>query len=112
MISPTYYQPENTAQLYLGGRIRHYLHKRRTVTVESRTVVLNYGETLYSKAAELFGDENEAYWSILADNMPVRHPDLWGAGDEIRLPRTVLTDFIAPKTRYAAQPTPTTAIPR
>lgn len=112
MISPAFYQEDNVAQVYQGGLVRHYLHKPRTVTIKDRPTTLVYGETLYSKAAELFGDENEFLWTILADNMPVRHPDAWGTDDLLKLPVIVLNDYNPPKNRYGAESTATTAIPR
>jgi hypothetical protein len=111
MISPSYYVPDNLVQLYRGGRVRHFLQKPRTVTVSSREAILNFGDTLTSKAAELFGPENEFFWTIIADGMPVRYPDNYQAGDVIRLPRIVLNDYNPPVAKYAAQSTTTTPIP-
>lgn len=110
MISPKFYNPENTVALYFGGKVSHYLRKDATVVLKKYPYTVKAGETLYTIARRLFGPDNEHYWTIIADINPLRPPDGWGPGEEILLPEIILNDPLPKTARYEQGTSATTAI--
>lgn len=100
MISSAFYNKKNLTSQYLGGKIKHYPIKDRSVTLEWYTYVLRANETLYSVAERLFGDGLDHLWTYIADNNPPAHPDNWHPGDTIRLPKVIIRDSDTLKSSY------------
>ena len=96
-ISPQYYTKDsnndsNVQQIYLGGLRRHYLHKDRSVVLSTYTRELSFGESAYSLAKEIFGEENQYLWTIISDINILRFPEDWEAGDVLLLPEIIVSD--------------------
>lgn len=92
MISPNFYDKSKAVKLYLNGKIRHYLLKERSVTLKSYPYVVRDGETYYSIALRVFGEEGMRHWTIIGDLNSLRQPEELRAGETIRLPEIILND--------------------
>jgi hypothetical protein len=91
MIRPAFYQKRN---LYAPdkGRALRYPAAERMVVISSNPYTIQYGETLYSIAAKLFGANRQYYWTIIADINTPRYPDDWQPGDQIFLPEIIVQE--------------------
>lgn len=100
MISKAFYTKANLVYQYLGGKVPHYPIKGHSVTINWYPYILHAGETLYSVAKKLFGNDLEYMWTLIADNNALRHPDEWCAGDTIKLPRVIVRDSDTLKPKF------------
>jgi len=91
MISPLYYN-KKTAVRKLFGNSQHYAPKSKTIVLRTYPYIIEDGDTLYSLAIQIFGEDNEYLWTIISDSNPHRHPDDWKTGDTILLPEQVIHD--------------------
>lgn len=94
MISPQYYNRNNTVNVYLGGKRPHFLQKERTVIAKSYEYRMMYGDNMYTLARKLFGDQNESFWIILGDMNELRDPLDWEEGEVIKLPELIVSETI------------------
>lgn len=92
MISQAFYNKNNLVYQYLDGKVAHYPAKDPSVTLEWYDYILMAGETLYTVASRIFGENLEYLWTHIADNNSLRHPDDWRAGDIVHLPRIIIRD--------------------
>lgn len=95
MISPEYYNPDNTVQLFLGGKVKHFLRKPKSVVAKSFTLTTEYGDNLYMLASKLFGPQMERLWPIIGDINPARQPDEWRPGESVIMPEIIISDVYA-----------------
>jgi hypothetical protein len=91
MIRPSFYQKRNLYSPEKGKALR-YPAAERMVVIESRPYTMQYGDTFYSIAAKLFGDNRQFYWTIISDINPPRYPDDWQPGDIILLPEVIVQE--------------------
>ena len=71
-----------------GGR-PYYPPRPPVVVVEGRKHILQMGETPYSLALDVFGDES--LWYLIAEANPPRDPMGWEVGEEITVPEVLST---------------------
>jgi LysM repeat protein len=90
MINPIFYNTDKLIQKYLNQKVKHYPRKDRTTVLEKRPYVVKSGDTYYSIAAKLFGEDGEYNWTIIADINYLRKPDELQVGETIWLPKVVL----------------------
>lgn len=93
MISSSFYNKKNTLNQLLGGNVSHYPIKNPSVTLEWYNYTMLAGETLYTVAERIFGEDLEHLWTYIADNNPPRFPDDWHTGDIVRLPKVIVRDL-------------------
>lgn len=94
MISPDFYNQDNSVALFLGGKIQHFLRKPRTVVIQSFQLPLEYGDNMYTMATKIFGPDLERYWPVIADINDLRQPDDWNPGEVVNLPEIIVTDVV------------------
>lgn len=97
MINPDYYTKQNTAKIYLGGKIAHYMRRPPAVVLKSYPYAVSERETMYTIGRKVFGDNTMYLWTIIADTNKLRQPDDWIPGEIINLPDIVLNP-VQPKT--------------
>lgn len=92
-------------KVYLGGKIKHYLRKPRTVTLVDHPYTTQEGDNMYSLALRLFGENSMYFWTIIADNSRLKMPDEWEPGQLVNMPEIVLNDLVqqAPNYESASQ---------
>lgn len=110
MINPTFYNPKRAKAIYLDGKIKHYLRKPPTVTLQSRLYTVKERDTMHLLGLKVFGDENMYFWTIIADNNQIRQPDGWRPGEQINLPLVILNDVVVNKPDYELSGTSSTKI--
>lgn len=92
MISEVFYNKANLTSALLGGRVKHFPIKDRSVIVSWRDYVMKENDSIYTLAENLFGKNLGHLWTYIADANPLRHPDSWNTGDIIKLPRIIIRD--------------------
>jgi hypothetical protein len=94
MINPSYYTKKNTVKRYGSGKVNHYPRRPLAVVVTTRDYTVQHGDTYYSLASRLFGEERQYMWTIIGDLNPPMYPDELTAGATIKLPVVVVQDSI------------------
>jgi hypothetical protein len=110
MISPKYYNEENLKQVYLNGKLRHYMHKDKATVVKKRPYTLLYGEDIYTLAERIFGSDSLYHWTIIADINKLRRPDDWKEGEVVWIPEIIVNEEHKVQKRYSEARSSTTAI--
>lgn len=100
MINPTFYTPKNVKKgTYANNDTRRYDVRPKAIVLTSYPYVIKYGDTMYSLAKLLFGEENEYLWTVIADINPLRYPDEWEPGETILLPELIVQEtFVTDRT--------------
>lgn len=110
MISPTFYTKDRLQQVYLEGKLRHYMQKDPIKVITHRNYTVCSGDTLYTLAKEIFGENGEFYWTVIADINYLRKPDELQVGEVIKLPITILQESIIRLPKYAQSSTKPTKV--
>lgn len=92
MISPTFYRKSNIVNNNLRSQVSHYAQKPKIVVTETSDYVMKAGETFYDLAVQLFGQNRQYMWTIIADINKPRKPDEWEEGDKVKLPLTIVQE--------------------
>lgn len=100
MISPNYYKDNNLVNLFLGGKVQHYLIKPPIVVVQTRDYQVQANDTMYTLAKRVFGVDNEHLWTIISDINFLRQPNELQAGEWIKLPVVILDEARYNKVNY------------
>lgn len=92
MISPAFYTKKSLVRQLASGKALHYPQKPLSLAVKTRPYVVQFGDTYYSLARTLFGEDRQYLWPIIADINPPTYPDELEAGLTIQLPVVVVQD--------------------
>lgn len=90
MINPAYYNQKNSVDAAPG--VSYYPPRPPTIVLEVSQQNLVGGQSLSDVSLELFGVNQQHYWTILADINILQHPDDWTAGDTLLIPRIIVQD--------------------
>ena len=110
MISKNFYKQSKLVNEFLGGRLQHYPIKEPTTVLTTREYTVQSGDTMYSLARTIFGDDFEYNWTIISDINFLRMPDELQAGEVIKLPIIILDDSHFTKIGYDKTSSLTTKI--
>lgn len=110
MISKSFYKENNLIASFLGGKVQHYPIKERYIIVSSYPYTVQVGDTMYNLAKKIFGEDQEFQWPVIADLNFLREPDDLQPGEQIKLPKVILSELRFNKIDYAASKSATTKI--
>jgi uncharacterized repeat protein (TIGR01451 family) len=101
MISPEFYN-KSTLKVDDKGK-KSFPIKELAYSVVSYPYVLQEGDTLYSLAEKMFGN-NTSLWTVLADTNKARRFQDWQPGDTIMLPVSVVENTVLRRSLKSQQP--------
>lgn len=78
-----------TTKMSMGG-LFHYLPQTPYKVVDKFRYTLLAGETVYSLAVRIFGENQSYFWTIIADLNPLMPVETWKSGDVIWLPKQIV----------------------
>lgn len=106
MINAHFYTADSLTPIYTGKTFCYPI-KDRWKVLEWREYEVVEGDTMYSLAARLFGENQEYQWVIIADINPLRLPDELVPGEIIKLPSLIVSEVNKRRITYG-QTTSTT----
>lgn len=110
MINQSFYKANQLVSLYLGGKVQHYTSRELAIVLESYEYLVQAGDTMYTLAKKIFGEDQEFQWTYIADINFLRQPDDLQPGETILLPRIILSELRYQKPNYAKTPSATAKI--
>lgn len=90
MISADYLSEGSEVTMYTDGGAPHYHIQPRYKVLQSVDYVLKLGDTIYTLARDIFGENKDMLWTIIADLNPHKRVEEWEVGDRILLPTEVV----------------------
>ena len=111
MISPEFYIPNNLVKQFFGGKVQHYPLKEKAIVLSTWDYIVKQGDTMYTLAATIFGEDKQFHWTIISDINYLRQPYDLEVGETIKLPIVITFKTRKPNpVNYAATPSSTTKI--
>ena len=90
MINPAFYKRKNLVTI--KGKAPYYPQRLPTIVPTTQSYQVQFGDTYYSIARRLFGEDRQHLWTIIADINPPTYPDELEVGRTILLPKSIVQD--------------------
>lgn len=92
MINPGFYTAKSLTKLFTNGKVSHYPQRQPALVIKSQDYTVVFGDTYYSIARKLFGDNRQHLWTVIADINTPMYPDELEAGRIIKVPLVIVQD--------------------
>jgi hypothetical protein len=94
MINKLYYKEENQRNSFFSEKISHYIGREPYREYSFILYQCIAGDTVYSLARKIFGEDGEYNWTVIADINNIRYDFNFEGGEVIKIPREVLSQYI------------------